>query len=123
MEEINNIEITKEETLKESDILIKIWSKPREIFRYINDNSIDKFTITLLFLAGITRSFDRAVSNNYGDNLSLLVLVLLAVTLGGLLGWLSIYIYAALLNWTGGWLKSKGNTDAIVRMLAHALIP
>ena len=123
MEEVNSIEIPQEETFVEKDILLKIWTKPREIFRFITENSIDKYSTTLLVLAGITRAFDRASQNNTGDTFPLFIIILFCVILGGLLGWISFYIYGALLSWTGKWLKGQGNTDSIVRMLAHAMIP
>ena len=42
---------------------------------------------------------------------------------GGLLGWISYYIYAALLNWTGKWIKGQGDTKSILRIISYALTP
>jgi hypothetical protein len=42
---------------------------------------------------------------------------------GGVFGWISYYIYAALLSWTGKWLKGKADTDSLLRMVSHAMIP
>lgn len=123
MEEVNSIENPQEKTFVEKDILLKIWTKPREIFKFITENSIDKYSTVLLVLAGIARAFDKASQNNTGDTFPLFIIILFCITLGGLLGWVSFYIYGALLSWTGKWLKGQGNTDSIVRMLAHAMIP
>jgi hypothetical protein len=76
-----------------------------------------------LVLAGISRAFDRAVSQNMGDHSSLLSVITISVIIGGLLGWISYYIYAALVSWTGKWLNGTGNTKAFLRVFAYAMIP
>lgn len=113
------------ETIKLSDkeIFIKIWTSPREVFKYINDNKYDKFVHILLVLAGIAKSFDKASENDMGDNLPLLAVIAFCVFLGGLFGWISYFIYAALLRWTGKWLNGKGDTESLLRMISHAMIP
>ena len=119
-----NLQETKSE-LKYSDkeIFTKIWTSPRLVFKYLNDNNYDKFVTILLILAGITRTFDRASTKNLGDDMSLIAILALCIILGGLLGWITYYIYAAMLSWTGKWLNGQGNTNSLLRMTAHAMIP
>lgn len=109
--------------LSDKEIFIKIWSSPRLVFKYINDNSYDKFVTVLLVLAGISSTFDRASSKNMGDSMSLATILAICVIVGGLLGWISYYIYAATISWTGKWLKGQGNTKSVLRIIAHAMIP
>ena len=111
------------DTLSDKEIFTKIWTEPRRVLTYINETKYEKYFYILLFLAGVSGAFDRAVNKNMGENVSLLGIVAGCVILGGLLGWLSYYIYAALLNWTGKWLDGKGDTDSIYRVLAYAMIP
>lgn len=111
------------DTLSDKEIFTKIWTEPRRVLKYINETKYEKYFYILLFLAGVSGAFDRAVNKNMGENVSLLGIVAGCVILGGLLGWLSYYIYAALLNWTGKWLDGKGDTDSIYRVLAYAMIP
>ncbi len=114
-----------DEVVEYSDIEIfkNIWFSPREIFSYITKNEYDSFTYILLFLVGINRGFSQAILKNSGDNLPLLAIVLISIIIGGLFGWISYYIFAALLSWTGEWLGGKGDTKSILRMLAYAMIP
>jgi hypothetical protein len=35
-------------------------------------------------------------------------------------GWISYYIYAALISWSGKWMNGKGNTQLILRILSYA---
>jgi len=76
-----------------------------------------------LILAGIMKSFDRAADKNMGDNLSLIFVISICILLGGLLGWISYYIYTALISWTGKWLDGKGDTKSLLRMTSYAMIP
>ena len=90
--EIDNI--NRSEILTDKEIFSKIWTKPRLIFKFINDNHYDKFVKLLLVLAGISRAFDRASMKDMGDKMSIWGILSLSIILGGLLGWISYYIYA-----------------------------
>lgn len=107
----------------DNEIFIKIWTSPRLIFKFINDYKYDKFVTILLILAGMTRAFDRASSENMGDELPLIAILAICIFIGGVFGWLTYYIYAALMSWTGKWLNGQGNTSSLFRMTAHAMIP
>ena len=110
-------------TISEKDLFKKIILAPREAFRFINDYKYEKHLYLLLFLAGIVRYFDRASSKNMGDNYSIWAIIAIGVIVGGLFGWISYYIYAALISWSGKWMNGKGNTESILRILAYALFP
>lgn len=116
-------EIDKPQSFSDREIFTKIWTKPREVLRYIHDNKYDKYVAVLLVLAGISRAFDRAVLKDMGDKLPLLAILGICIIMGGLLGWLSYYIYSALISWTGKWLNGKGDTTSILRVIAYAMIP
>lgn len=118
---LDNIEENPRFTDKE--IFTKIWTSPRRIFKFINDNQYDKYVTILLLLAGISKAFDKASLRNMGDDMSIWAIVGICIVGGGLFGWISIYIYAALINWTGNWLKANGNTNSILRILAYAMVP
>ena len=107
----------------DKEIFTKIWLNPRQIFKYINDNHYEKYMTIVLVFAGITRAFDRAISKDLGDDLSLLAILGICVFAGGLFGWISYYIYAALISWTGKWLDGEGDTASILRVIAYAMIP
>jgi hypothetical protein len=109
--------------LTDKEIFTRIWTDPRSVFKYLHENQYDKYVNLLLVLAGISKTFDRASSKNMGDTLPLIAVIGLCIILGGLVGWISTYIYAALLSWTGKWLNGKGNTVSLLRMMAHAMIP
>jgi hypothetical protein len=113
----------KDLNLTDKDLFTKIWTSPRQVFKYINDKNYDKYVTLLLVLSGISRSFDRASLKNMGDKMSIWAILGLCIIAGGLLGWISYYIYAGLISWTGKWLKGQGNTSSILRILSYAMIP
>lgn len=111
------------EQFSDGEIFIKIWTSPRKVFRFIHYHEYHKYVWPLLFLAGIARAFDRAILKNIGDQLPLSDILWGCITLGGLLGWLSYYLYAWLLSWTGKWLEGEANTTSLVRVLTYASFP
>jgi hypothetical protein len=116
-------EIEENQSFTDKEIFTKIWTEPREVFKYIHDNKYDKHVSVLLVFAGISRAFNRAVLKDMGDSLPLMVILGICIILGGLLGWISYYLYAALISWTGKWLNGKGDTTSILRVLAYGMIP
>jgi hypothetical protein len=107
----------------DDEIFTTIWISPRKIFKYIHESHHDKYVVTLLLLSGISRAFDRAALNDMGDSNSLTAIIVLCIIAGGLFGWMTYYIYAAMLSWTGSWLGGKGNTKSILRILAYGMLP
>ena len=123
------MEVTFEESkpdgirLSDKEIFTKIWMSPRQVFKFINQNGYTKFSTILLILGGITGALNSASTRNMGDIMPLWSVLIVCLIGGGVFGWLYFYIYAALLSWTGKWLKGTGNTKSLFRMISYALIP
>ena len=112
-----------EENLSDRDIFTNIWTSPRQVLKYINDNRYDKYVTILLLLEGMSRAFDRALSKHLGQHMSLWTIILICVFIGGLFGWISCYIYASLLSWTGKWLNGQGTRSSLLTVLSYATVP
>ncbi|WP_284653615.1 YIP1 family protein [Flavobacterium terrisoli] len=104
-------------------MLQKLILHPRDFFSDFSSVKNQNHIIILLMLAGIERSFDRAMVKNLGDKWELGSVILFSVIMGALLGWLSFYIYAALVSWTSGWINSKISTKNVVEIIAYASVP
>lgn len=120
IEEFENY-LEKKET--EKNLFTLIWTSPRKVFRFIDTYRYSRHVTLLLVLGGIVRGFDRASQRNMGDTHSIEAIIGISVFGGALFGWISYYIYAALLSFSGKWLKGKGSTKSLVRMLAYASVP
>ena len=120
----NNTDTLPEETiLTDKDIFTKIWISPRIVFKSINNKRYNKYTTVLMILGGILSALNRAMNMNMGDRMNLMSVLIVCVIGGGIFGFLYFYIFAALLSWTGKWLKGTGNTKSLFRMISYALIP
>ena len=109
--------------LSDKEIFTKIWMSPRQVFKFINQNGYTKFSTILLIFGGITGALNSASTRNMGDIMPLWSVLIVCLIGGGVFGWLYFYIYAALLSWTGKWLKGAGTTKSLFRMISYALIP
>jgi hypothetical protein len=109
--------------ISDKKVFSGVLTSPRDVFNFIDTYKYQKYVSLLLILAGISRTFDRASSKNMGDNFSLWGVIAFCIIIGGVFGWLTYYIYSAMISWTGKWLDAKGNTDSILRVLAYALFP
>lgn len=104
--------------MTDREIFTRIWAEPRTVFRYINETRHQKYVIIFLVLAGIITSINRASDQNFGDRMGLWEIASYAIVLGALFGWISYYIGAALVSWTGQWLGGKADVRSMVRMVA-----
>lgn len=109
--------------INENNLLLKIWVKPKATLIYILENCPNKFIIPLMILGGITRSIDRASAQNMGDKQSTFFILMIAIIVGGMFGWLSYYFYAWLLKVTGKWLGGIAEFEDFRTVIAWSLIP
>lgn len=107
----------------EDSLLGSIWLKPTATLQYILAHCPDKYVTGLLVLGGIARAIDRASQQNSGDKFSTVSLLLLAVTVGGLTGWITYYVYGWGMSATGRWLGGRASSEAFRTVLAWALVP
>jgi hypothetical protein len=107
----------------DSEIFTEIWTSPRVVFKFIHEYRYEKFLYIILILAGIVRAFDRASVKGMGDRFSLTAIIIMCVLIGGGVGWIAYYIYAAMLSWTGKWLDGRAKTSALYRVVGYSLIP
>lgn len=110
-------------TINAGAVLEKVLTAPQRAFAFIVTYQYQRHLHVLLVLAGMTRSFDRAVRNNMGDTMSLWGIIGFSIVVGGLFGWLSYYLYAFFMSWTGKWLNGTAPTAALLRVLAYSTIP
>ena len=108
--------------IDEKDLLITIWTKPTRTLAFILKVCPKQYVTALLATSGSV----SAVVSNYAkisaSDHTLLVMIA-SIILGGLFGWLSGYIYAALLSWTGGWLNGNGTSNQFLTVVAWSSVP
>lgn len=118
------MEIPQEENivLTDYDVFKTILTKPREAFKYILKKNYSNYFYTILALAGMSSALNSYVSEDKIYSNSIYYVLPINIILSALLGWIFIYIYAALISWTGKWLGGKGNTDTIYKIITYSSI-
>jgi hypothetical protein len=123
MEELEKEIIQESPDINEGNLLFKIWVQPTASLSYILTYNPKKYYIILLVLTGITNTIDRASTKNAGDNMSTFYVLLTSIIGGGLLGWMTVYIYAWGMSGTGKWLKGSANPEEFRIVTIWSCIP
>lgn len=109
---------TEIEQLTDREVFTEIWTQPRRVFRFIHATDYQKYWYLLVALAGIVRSLD-----SFTNTQPSLGKLLVRVAIGAALGWLGIYITAAIIGWIAGIFKGKGTTSDMYRCVVYAYLP
>jgi Yip1 domain len=109
--------------LTENELLYSIWTKPTLTLKYIFKYCPKKYFPLLLIVDGVVNALNRNYRHFFGHNTYSVFLLVTAIFFGGLFGWLLSYIYAAVLSWTGGWIKGKAYTDQFITIISWATVP
>ena len=120
-------ENTEEETgpaqFTDNEVFTLIWTKPREVFRYIHEYHYDKYMYVLIFLASVVNALQRASTNNLGANNSLTFVLVVTITVGGIIGVVMYYVYASISSFAGKLLGGKAKAHTLLRVYAYSAIP
>ncbi|WP_316769881.1 Yip1 family protein [Pedobacter frigiditerrae] len=108
-----------EKRLTDEEVFSQIWLNPRKVFKFIYFYQYDKYMAILLVLAGIANAFQKISS----INISIVSIIIIYVIMGAIVGLIGNYIFAALISWTGDWIKGRASTKAILKVLAYSSIP
>ena len=110
-------------TLSDVEIFTRIWVQPRMVLGYINEYRYDTYTLALLLITAVAYSLELAAANTLGEHMTLPLLLVITTVLGGILGTIIFYIYAAVTSWTGEWFTGLGSTNGIIRVFAYSMTP
>ena len=100
-----------------------IWLKPRATIRQIVDTNPERNVVALAAAAGVLQTLLNAVSENYGDQLGLIPILLFALVLAPIFGVIMLYVVAVLLRWTGRWLGGVGTLRDLRAAIAWGSAP
>jgi hypothetical protein len=101
------------EAIKLNELIMGIWTKPRLTIKRILNENYNKHILWISAIAGIVETLDSASAQSMGDELSLPVILLIAVFGGGLGGMLSLHFISWTISFTGKWIRGKGTIEEI----------
>jgi hypothetical protein len=102
---------------------LTIWFQPRRTMHYIFATDRNKHVAILAMLWGISYALESASNNAYGDAYPSGYIFAMVVLIGPLGGILGLYIYGALLRWTGSWLGGTATGEKVRSAYAWSRIP
>lgn len=111
------------EQLTDKQIFQLIWTDPVRVFTVLRHYHINKWTYGLIFLASIVSVLNNFLRKHYADKYSTLLSFVGMILLGIFFSFFVVNLYAALIAWTGKWLKGRAGTVAITRVLAYSQLP
>ncbi|PJA75124.1 hypothetical protein CO151_07350 [bacterium CG_4_9_14_3_um_filter_65_15] len=100
-----------------------IWLAPRATIRRLVDYDPGYMVIPLVMLAGIAEALGRASSRDSGDEMSLFLIILLALIGGPLSGLISVWASSHLLLFTGRWMDGVATRDHLRTAVAWSAVP
>jgi hypothetical protein len=114
---------TVENTASAASPFVTIWTRPRQTVRRIVAERPDLHVLLLAGLFGIGRALDRAAARDLGDHLPTAMILGMALILGPLGGWFSLWIFSHLIRWTGAWIGGTGNREHVKTAIAWGVVP
>ncbi|MFD1874002.1 YIP1 family protein [Hymenobacter bucti] len=104
-------------------LLASIWRRPQATLAFILAKYPDDYVSILFFLGGIARAVERAISQQRNDKMNVGTILLLAVVMGSISGWITSSIYAWGLTIVGRWLGGIDDSNKFRTVLAWAQVP
>lgn len=98
---------------EEMNPILSIWTRPRETIRHIVTHDPNHMVLLLAALGGILSVLDKASMKSYGDRYPFPMIIIMALILGPIVGIIGLYIYSALLRWTGKWIGGQASPEEI----------
>lgn len=111
------------EPLTDKQIFQLIWTDPVRVFTVLRHYHINQWTYGLIFLASIVSVLNNFMRKHYADKYGTMLSFVGMILVGIFFSFFVINLYAALIAWTGKWLKGRAGTVAITRVLAFSQLP
>lgn len=112
-----------QEELTDRQIFTLIWHSPTRVFKFLTKKEYDTHTILLLVLSGIVEAFLRNIDQESANSLSVPMIFVFCIILGGAFGWIGKFIFSYFILWSGKLLKGKAEVKDLIRVMAYSSIP
>lgn len=100
-----------------------MWTRPRRTIKDLLTRPRNEDVYLLAALAGFSNALDRASLRNAGDSSDLVTIFALCLVVGIFTGILWLWLYSALLRWTGRWIGGVASAGQIRLAMAWAMVP
>jgi len=104
-------------------LLVSIWRNPQDTLAFILAKCPDEYVSALFLLGGVARAVERAIVQHQKDKLDAGSILLLAVVMGGISGWIISSLYTWVLAIVGRWLGGAAGSERFKTVVAWAQVP
>ncbi|MFD2521051.1 YIP1 family protein [Emticicia soli] len=106
-----------------SELIQYLFINPKAAFQdIILWNRAEVVHITF-FLVSIEKAFERAELNSFGDRETLQSIIISAILIGGISGYVFMHLYSFAIDFSGKWIDGKARKKEIRNVVAWASIP
>ena len=100
-----------------------MWTKPRATMQQIIEHDPKHMVMILVMISGFSNVLDRASMRSLGESHDWPYIMLMAAVAGPIAGLVGLYVFSALLVWTGKWLDGKAPIEHIQSAIAWSSVP
>ena len=102
---------------------VSIWTSPRQTIRQILNSDPTLYVLPLICLIGIADFLESASSDSAGDKVPVSVILLLAVVVGPIAGFVFVWLFSHLIRIAGRWIGGIAKYAQIKPALVWGSIP
>ena len=110
-------------TLMEHNPWLSIWIRPRATIRSIVAQNPNRGLWVLAAIYGFCSLMNMFQSMVVGEGLGIGAILLLAVVLSPLWGWISFSVWSGFVSWVGKWFKGQGSFKTVRAAYAWSCVP
>lgn len=122
MHKVLSFSADKHEGITKPRLLVSIWRKPQATLAFILARCPDERVSVLFLLGGVARALARAIVQQHGK-MDAGTILLLAVVMGGISGWITSSLYTWGLAIVGRWLGGAAGSERLKTVVAWAQVP
>lgn len=122
MHKVLSFSADKHEGITKPRLLVSIWRKPQATLAFILARCPDERISVLFLLGGVARALERAIVQQHGK-MDAGTILLLAVVMGGISGWITSSLYTWGLAIVGRWLGGAASSERLKTVVAWTQVP
>jgi len=101
---------------------VSMWTKPRATIQQIVDTDPERLVLVLAAIVGFSQALDQN-AHMMGDTSEWPIIFLIAAIPGSISGLIGLYIFSALIRWTGNWMSGNASSQNIRAAMAWSSVP
>lgn len=86
---------------------LSIWTRPRATIRYLVATQPTRYVLLLALISGLSQNLNGIDERHISLGFTATQLMLICAVAAPITGWIGLYLFAAVLGWTGTWIGGR----------------